>query len=115
MTTIQVEELQHDLLGYLQRVRGGESIVVQDGEVVLAHLGPPPADIARSPEDEGLPGNERYSLETRRLAAQGVLRLPEEPMTDEEWEKFLTVKLPKPKVSDEAVREALDWARDDRF
>lgn len=98
MTPIQIEDLARDLRSLLNRVRAGERLLVEDDEGPMAILSPPLTGLART-DAEGSPHREG-------------IRAPKKRMTVEERKEFLAV--PRPKVSDEAVREALAWARDDR-
>jgi antitoxin (DNA-binding transcriptional repressor) of toxin-antitoxin stability system len=51
---------------------------------------------------------DRNEAEVAYLIATGQAKAPKEKM---DWEAFWA--LPRPTVSDEAVKEALDWARGD--
>ena len=55
------------------------------------------------------PLKETLSEEDARLVATGQMKLAEKEM---DWDAFWA--LPRPVVSDEAVREAIDWAMGER-
>lgn len=40
MTTISIEDIQRDLVGYLHRVRAGETLVVTEADSPLAEIKP---------------------------------------------------------------------------
>jgi len=44
MITITIREIQRDLLGYLQRVKGGETVVIMDADEPLAEIKPVEVD-----------------------------------------------------------------------
>lgn len=53
MITITVDEIQRDVLGYLQRAEGGETVVVVQGGKAVAELNPVGTN-ARQPRPFGL-------------------------------------------------------------
>jgi antitoxin (DNA-binding transcriptional repressor) of toxin-antitoxin stability system len=53
MTTINVQEVQSDLRGYLRRVAAGETLLIVDDDKPLAELRPVPA-VSRQPRPFGL-------------------------------------------------------------
>ncbi|HWG20291.1 MAG TPA: type II toxin-antitoxin system prevent-host-death family antitoxin [Terracidiphilus sp.] len=94
MKTVNIGTLRNKLSAYLQDVRNGEEVIVQDRKKPIARIVPiRPAD---------------FSEEELYLASIGVLKLPKDP-GGIDWEAFK--KLPMPEVPDEAVKEALDWVR----
>jgi antitoxin (DNA-binding transcriptional repressor) of toxin-antitoxin stability system len=96
MKTVNIGKLKDNLSAYLHEVRNGEEVIVQDRKKPIARIVPIRAEVS----DE-----EAY------LASIGVLKLPENPRGID-WEAFW--KLPRPTVSDEAVKEAMDWVKGDR-
>lgn len=100
MRSVNIGTLKNQLSAYLQLVRKGEEVVVRDRDTPVARIVP------FKPNAES-----GFTEEERHLASIGVLRLPEsaEPM---DWDAFW--KLPRPTVSDEAVKEAMDWVKGER-
>jgi antitoxin (DNA-binding transcriptional repressor) of toxin-antitoxin stability system len=98
MRTVNIGALKNQLSAYLRYVRNGEEVLVRDRNVPIARILPfvPPADL---------------DLDEARLVAAGILKLPQDP-TPMDWDAFWA--LPRPKVSDEAVAEAIDWDRGER-
>ena len=43
MSTVSIEEIARDLLGYLQRVRDGETLLIVQGDQPVAEIKPVPA------------------------------------------------------------------------
>ena len=98
MRTANIGVLKNRLSAYLKFVRNGEEVIVCDRNVPIARILPlePPAD---------------YNAEEARLIAAGILNPPKDPRPMD-WDAFWA--LPRPNVSDEAVKEAIDWAKGDR-
>jgi prevent-host-death family protein len=95
MRSVNIGTLKNQLSSYLRYVRKGEEVVVHDRDKPVARIIPFKAlDV---------------SEEEAYLAGIGVLKLPEQEM---DWEAFS--KLPMPKVSGKAAREAIAWAKGDR-
>jgi len=94
MKTVNIGTLKNKLSSYLQDVRNGEEVIVQDRKKPIARILP-----FRAAD---------FSEEERYLASIGVLKLPENPRGID-WEALR--KLPMPEVSDDAVKEAIDWAK----
>jgi prevent-host-death family protein len=100
MRTVNIGKLKNELSAYLRYVRNGEEIVVRDRNVPVARI--LPFTLPLPPEGD-------YAAEEAYLVATGQMTMPKEKMDHEAfW------KLPMPTVSDEAVRDALDWAKGDR-
>ena len=100
MRTVNIGVLKNQLSAYLQFVRNGEEVVVRDRNVPIARILPfPAADDA----DADFEAHQAYMIAT------GQLKPAKQQEMD--WEAFWA--LPMPTVSDEAVKEALDWARGD--
>ena len=95
MKSVNIGTLKNELSAYLRYVRNGEEVVVHDRDVPVARI--IPFRIASISEHEA------------KLAAAGILKLPEEEMN---WDAFW--KLPRPEVSDEAMKEAIQWAKGER-
>jgi prevent-host-death family protein len=95
MKTVNIGTLKNNLSAYLQEVRKGEEVIVQDRKRPIARIVPIVPDEAMDEE--------------ARLIAAGIMTPAKEEM---DWEAFWA--LPHPAVSDEAVREAIRWARGDR-
>ena len=97
MKTVNIGKLKDNLSAYLQEVRNGEEVIVQDRKKPIARIVP-----IRSAD---------FTDEELYLASIGVLKLPENPQGID-WEAFWAK--PRPTVSDEAVKEAMDWVKGDR-
>jgi len=100
MRTVNIGTLKNQLSAYLRYVRNGEEVVVRDRNVPVARILPftPP-----------LPPEGDYAAEEAYLIATGQMKPPKGKIDREAfW------KLPRPTVSDEAVREAIEWAKGDR-
>lgn len=71
MARATVEELSEDLGGYLERVKGGEDVVVVEGDTPIARLSPATED----------------SLEEhlRRMKREGRIRLGPRRISEEFW------------------------------
>lgn len=95
MKSVNIGTLKNELSAYLRYVREGGEVIVRDRDVPVARILP-----FRSAN---------ISDEDARLAAAGVLKLPEEEMN---WEAFW--KLPTGDVPREAAIEAAIWAKGER-
>lgn len=93
MKTVNIGTLKNQLSAYLKLVREGEEVVVKDRDKPVARILP-----IRAPQS--------IDEEEAELVAAGIMKLPQEEM---DWEAFWA--LPRPTVSDEAVREAILWAK----
>jgi prevent-host-death family protein len=98
MRTANIGVLKNRLSAYLKFVRNGEEVIVCDRNVPIARILP-----LEPPDD--------YNAEEARLIAAGILNPPKDPRPMD-WDAFWA--LPRPNVSDEAVKEAIDWAKGDR-
>jgi len=79
MQIISVAELKNNLSHYLLRVRQGTEIMIKDRNRVIARIVPvAPAD---------------YDEELLELAAQGKVKLPEQPLDPNLWRKLKPAKL----------------------
>lgn len=100
MRSVNIGTLKNQLSAYLRYVRNGEEVVVRDRDVPVARIVP----IALP-----APDGDDYAAEQAYLIATGKMTPAKEQM---DWEAFR--KLPRPTVSDEAVKEAIAWAKGDR-
>ena len=98
MRTANIGVLKNRLSAYLKFVRNGEEVIVCDRNVPIARILP-----LEPPDD--------YNAEEARLIAAGILNPPKDPRPMD-WDAFWA--LPRPNVSDEAVKEAIYWAKGDR-
>lgn len=98
MRTANIGVLKNRLSAYLKFVRNGEEVIVCDRNVPIARILP-----LEPPDD--------YNAEEARLIAAGILNPPKDPRPMD-WDAFWA--LARPNVSDEAVKEAIDWAKGDR-
>lgn len=99
MRTVNIGTLKNQLSAYLKFVRNGEEVIVRDRNVPVARI---------LPFTLPLPAEGDYAAEAAYLIATGQMSAAREKM---EWEAFWA--LPRPTVSDEAVKEAIDWAKGD--
>jgi prevent-host-death family protein len=98
MRTAKIGVLKNQLSAYLRHVRNGEEVVIYDRNVPIARISP-------------IEPSEDRDAEKAKLIAAGILKPPDDP-TPMDWDAFWA--LPRPTVSDEAVREAIEWAKGDR-
>jgi prevent-host-death family protein len=97
MRTVNIGTLKNQLSAYLRYVRNGEEVIVRDRNRPVARI---------LPFTLPLPAEGDYAAEEAYLIATGQMRPALEKMDREAfW------KLPMPSVSDEAVKEALDWVK----
>ena len=95
MRTVNIGTLKNQLSAYLQFVRSGEEVIVRDRNVPVARIVP-------FKKDEELSEDDAY------LVASGQMTLAKEKM---DWDSFWA--LPRPAVSDQAVKDAIEWAKGD--
>jgi prevent-host-death family protein len=95
MKTVNIGTLKNQLSAYLRYVKNGEEVVIRDRNVPVARIVP----IA-------LPEEGDYAAEEAYLIATGQMKPAQEKI-----DRKAFWKLPRPVVSDEAVKEALDWVR----
>jgi antitoxin (DNA-binding transcriptional repressor) of toxin-antitoxin stability system len=97
MRTVNIGTLKNQLSAYLRYVKNGEEVLVRDRDMPVAKI---------VPVTKPNPDDNDYAAEGAYLIATGQMRPALEELDREEfW------KLPRPTVSDEAVKEALDWVR----
>jgi prevent-host-death family protein len=97
MRTVNIGTLKNQLSAYLQIVRKGEEVVVRDRNVPVARI--LPFTLPLPPEGD-------HEAEVAYLIATGQAKPPKQKM---DWEAFWA--LPAGNVSDEAVKEAIEWAK----
>lgn len=97
MRTVNIGVLKNQLSSYLRYVRNGEEVVVRDRNVPVARILPftPP-----------LPPEGDHEAEAAYLIATGQMTEAKGKM---DWEAFWA--LPAGNVSNEAVKEAIEWAK----
>ena len=102
MRTVNIGVLKNQLSAYLQFVRNGEEVVVRDRNKPIARILPFPAA-----ED----ADTDFDLEAHaaHLIATGQMKEAKQEKMD--WGAFWA--LPMPTVSDEAVKEAIEWTKGD--
>ena len=88
MQTINVNELQHNLNVYLAKVKDGDEIIVEDGNVMIARILP-------------------FETEESRLVAGGLMSLPKKQLTEDFWETDA------PEISLEKIVGAIRSERDE--
>jgi prevent-host-death family protein len=103
MRTANIGTLKNQLSAYLRYVRNGEEVIVCDRNVPVARILPLADDASLTSLKIGL------TEEETRLASTRKIRPPKRKM---DWEAFWA--LSRPSVSDEAVQEAIEWAKGDR-
>jgi prevent-host-death family protein len=98
MRTANIGTLKNKLSAYIRLVRNGEEVIVCDRNVPVARILP------IQPADD-------FDAHQAQLIADGIMKPPLSP-TPMDWDAFWA--LPRPAVSDEAVKEAIEWAKGDR-
>jgi prevent-host-death family protein len=103
MQSINVTDLKTNLADCLRQVQQGRVITITERNQTIARLVPP----------EPLVG---FDEEILALAAQGKVRLPEQPLTMEEVEQSLKRKLPRLKVKGAAAKKLMQkgWNEEQR-
>lgn len=98
MHSVQIAELKNKLSAYLNFVRAGQEVIVRDRSIPIAKI---------------VPLNlENYDEEEQSLVAAGLLKLPEKLF---DVEAFLAAgkEMKGPKISNAALRRAINFARED--
>ncbi len=95
MQAVNIAELRGHLGTYLKRVRRGEEILIRDRNTPVAKLVP-------------LSESETYDERMLRLAAEGLVRLPEKPL---DWEAVFSI--PGCDVPLEKVLAAIEAEREE--
>ena len=93
MQTVNVTELQTNLIAWLERVRAGEEVLVSDLHRPIARL--LPVEIS-----------DEVNAEELEMAAAGLVRLPTEELPESFWEMEAPVVAPEDVVA--AVRAERD-------
>jgi antitoxin (DNA-binding transcriptional repressor) of toxin-antitoxin stability system len=106
MRTAKIGVLRNQLSAYLRHVRNGEEVVIYDRNVLIAKIVPTDSP---APEVETVLHRTGLTEEEALLASTRKMKPPTKQM---DWDAFWA--LPRPTVSDEAVREAIEWAKGDR-
>ena len=88
MQTISVNELQHNLDLYLDKVKDGDEIVIEDDNEVIARILP-------------------FNNEDEKLVSQGLMTMPEKTLPEDFWESDT------PKISLEKIVETIRSERDE--
>jgi len=101
MRTVNIGKLKNELSAYLKYVQAGEEVIVKDRDKPVARILPFP--VLPPPELND------YAAEEAYLVATGQMKPAEKEM---DWDAFWA--LPAPDVPDEAIKEAIDWAKGDR-
>ena len=95
MRTANIGTLKNQLSGYLKFVRNGEEVIVCDRNVPIARILP-------------LEPSRDYRAEEAQLIAAGLMTPPKDP-SPMDWDAFWAI--PTGNVSNEAVREAIEWSK----
>ena len=90
MQTISVSELQHNLSLYLEKVKDGDEIIIEDENEVIARI---------------LPFDEK--TEEQILVSQRIMTLPKKELTEDFWE------MDAPEISREKIVEITRAERDE--
>ena len=94
-TSVNVAELRNRLSTYLSKVRAGEEILICDRKLPIAKIVP-------------LSTSQHFDEELLAMAAQGLVRLPEEKL---DLKSFFA--LPAPKIPQAKLRAAMDAEREE--
>lgn len=100
MQSVNIGELKNNLSHYLRQVRKGNEVIIKDRNRVIARIVP------AEPETD-------YEAEMLELAAQGKVRLAEEPVTEEFINEMLNLPLPRPKTRGQAAKTLLKRIMDE--
>jgi prevent-host-death family protein len=94
MQQVNIAELKNRLSYYLDKVRGGEELIVRDRQKPIARIVP-------------LTNREDEDSELLELVAAGIIKLPEAELPNSFW------KMPRPRVSGNKALEAILAERDE--
>lgn len=100
MPSVNVAELKNNFSYYLRQVRQGVELTIKDRNRVIARLVPATA----SPD---------YDEELLELAAQGIVKLPEQPVDEAFIQEMLNCELPRMKTKGKAGRKLLQKIMDE--
>ena len=87
MQTISINELQHNLSLYLDKVKDGDEIIVEDENEIIARILP-------------------FENEEQKLVLQGLMAMPENNLPEDFWESDAS-EIPLEKIV-EAIRSERD-------
>jgi len=99
MRPVQIAELKNKLSAYLNVVRAGEEIIINDRKVPIAKIVPL--------------GAGDLDLEEQSLIAEGLLIPPRRRFNADAFFE-IGKDLPGPRVAEAAIRKAVEFAREDR-
>jgi antitoxin (DNA-binding transcriptional repressor) of toxin-antitoxin stability system len=88
MQTISVSELEHNLGLYLEKVKDGDEIIIEEENQLIARISP-------------------FDNEEERLVADGLMRLPKNELTEDFWERDA------PEIAQEKIVGAIRNERDE--
>ena len=100
MPSVNIAELKNNLSYYLRQVRQGVELTIKDRNRVIARIVP-----AAPAQD--------YDEELLELAAQGIVKLPEQRMDEAFLQEMLNCKLPRMKTKGKAGRQLLQKIMDE--
>ncbi|HEX4946483.1 MAG TPA: type II toxin-antitoxin system prevent-host-death family antitoxin [Blastocatellia bacterium] len=100
MQSVNIAELKNNLSYYLRQVRQGTELTIKDRNRIIARLVP----AAPAPD---------YDAELLELAAQGKVKLPEQPVDEAFIEEMLKCELPRMKTKGKAGRKLLQKIMDE--
>ena len=102
MQSVNIAELKNNLSYYLRQVRQGVELTIKDRNRVIARIVP------AAPSQD-------YDEELLELAAQGKVKLPEEPPDPELWRKLKPAKLKiKGVAAGDLIQRIMDEEREGR-
>ena len=88
METISISELQHNLGLYLDKVKDGDEIIIEDENEVIARILP-------------------FNNDEEKLVSQGLMTLPEKHLPEDFWETGA------PEISLKKIVETIRSERDE--
>jgi prevent-host-death family protein len=98
MRSVQIAELKNNLSAYLRKVRTGEEVIICDRNSPIAKIVPL--------------GTGDFDLEEQELIAKGLM-LPAQKPFDADAFFAIGRGVRMPRVSDAAIRRAMDFTRED--
>ena len=88
MQTVSVNDLQHNLNAYLEKVKNGDEIVVEDDNEAIARILP-------------------FETEEERLVTDGLMSLPKKELSEDFWE------MDAPEIPQKKIVEVIRNERDE--
>ena len=88
MQTVSISELQHNLSLYLEKVKDGDEIIIEEENEAIARILP-------------------FDNEEKHLVSDGLMRLPKKELTEDFW------KMDAPEVPLDKIVEAIRTERDE--